>query len=72
MLNRKEFLLRLPAEDHAALRSLAHVTHRPMNEIVNQALREYLVGTGRREFVAASANRTQGAYEALIEKLANG
>ncbi|MFZ6002621.1 MAG: hypothetical protein ACOYXM_01680 [Actinomycetota bacterium] len=43
-----------------------------MNEIVNQALREYLVGTGRREFVAASANRTQGAYEALIEKLANG
>jgi hypothetical protein len=70
-MDRKEFLLRMPAEDHAALRALAQVTGRPMNELATCAVREYLLGTGRREFVAASAARTKEQYEVLLDKLAH-
>ena len=71
MSDRKEFLVRLPAEDHAALRHLAHVTNTPMNELVIEALHEYFIGTGRQRFVRASAQRTQNDFEVLIDKLAN-
>lgn len=67
----KAFLLRLDPDLHEALRGLAHITRRSMNDIAGQALQEYLVGTGRREFVEASANRTQEDFEVLLDKLAN-
>jgi hypothetical protein len=69
-MERKDFLLRLGPEDHEALRSLAHVTRRSMNEIVVAALHEYFTGTGRKEFLAASAKRTGDAFEVLLDKLA--
>jgi hypothetical protein len=69
MSERKDLLLRLPAEDHAALKNLAFFTDRSMNEIVCAALHEYLVTTGRREHLAAVVESGRSGMRDLLDKL---
>ena len=67
MTDRKDFLLRLPAEDHEALRNLAHFTRRPMAEIARAALHDYLVGPGREELRQAVTAQGQHGMRDLLE-----
>ena len=67
---RKDFLLRLAAEDHDALRSLSHFTRRPMAEIVRTVLHDYLAGPGREELRQAVTAQGRGQMRELLDKLA--
>ena len=70
MSERKDFLLRLSAEDHERLRNLAHFTKRPMAEIVRTVLHDYLSGPGRAELVEAITTSGQREMRDLLDKLA--
>ena len=70
MSERKELLLRLPAEDHAALRNLAFFTDRSMNEIVTTLLHEFLATQGRRAHLEAVVESGREEMRDLLDKLA--
>ena len=70
MTERKDFLLRLSAEDHEALRTLAHFTNRPMSEIARAAVHAYLVGPGREELREAVTSSGRSSMRDLLDKLA--
>ena len=48
-MSRSAFTLRLPAEERQALESLSKVEGRPMNQLLNEAVRIYLTRRGKRE-----------------------
>lgn len=67
----KPFLVRLTADEHAALRGYAHATGVPMGEVVREALRRHLTGEGRQEHVHAATVQAMNRYSAALEKLAD-
>lgn len=69
---RRDFLVRMPAEDHAALRSLAFLSGRSMNDIVCSVLHEYLKNEGREQLVDSSIRAGQESMRVLLDKLADG
>ena len=70
-MERKYFLVRLPAEEHTALRNLAFFTGQPMNEIVCTALRNYLATDGRTALRDASTAHGRAFMRDLLDKLAD-
>lgn len=69
--DRTAFLTRLPTEEHEALRNLAHFTRRSMNEIVTEAVRQYLATEGRRQHLAAVVESGRDDMRVLLDKLAD-
>ncbi len=46
---RNAFTLRLPSEERVALENLSKIEGRPMNQLVNEAVKSYLSRRGRKE-----------------------
>jgi len=66
----KEFTLRLPAEDHRALKVHCALTGESMNGIVARLIHEYLAGPGREASFAAALAETRTEYRVALDKLA--
>jgi plasmid stability protein len=65
----KPFALRLPAEEHEALRVMAAVTGKSMNELVVRAVREFMAGAGRRDEFEAAVSQVTTRYRTVLDKL---
>lgn len=65
------FSVRLPKEEHQALRVYAAVTGESMNEIVTRAIRDFLADAGRRDQVRALFDDTVTKYQVALDKLAD-
>lgn len=63
--------VRLPRETYEALRGFAFVMDRSMNEVVGQAVNEYLAGPGRRQQFETLLERAGNDYRAALDKLAD-
>ena len=66
----QEFTVRLPVDEHQALRLFCSTTGRSMNDVLVAALRDYLGDTGRKQEFAANLERLQGEYRVALDKLA--
>ncbi len=58
-MSRKVFTLRIDPPERAALKNLSKVLHRPMNQLLNEAIKIYLSQQGQQE----------SELEASLEKL---
>ena len=65
----RQLPVRLPADQYEALKVYAFFTKTSMNEIVNQAVAEFLAGTGRSEQLDAMLERAQKDYRMALDKL---
>ncbi|HEY8202964.1 MAG TPA: hypothetical protein VII47_16645 [Actinomycetota bacterium] len=65
----QQVLVRLPKEEHEALRSFAGLTGISLNEAIIRAVREFLAGEGRREEFDALLARAKSQYEVALDKL---
>jgi hypothetical protein len=66
----RPFSVRLPKEQHDALRALAFFTDTSMNELIVQAIGLYLSSEGRKKQFAAMLKKAQSDYRAVLDKLA--
>lgn len=66
----QDFTVRLPIEEHQALRLFCTTTGRSMNDVLVSALRDYLADTGRKAEFAANLTRLQEEYRVALDKLA--
>jgi predicted DNA-binding protein len=48
-MTRSVFTLRLPSDERAALENLSKIEGRPMNQLLNEAVKSYLSRRGRKE-----------------------
>jgi hypothetical protein len=64
------FTVRLPPEEHRALKTYAAVTGSSVNEAVTAAVREYLAGPGRREQFETLLGQAREDFRAALDKLA--
>jgi len=67
----QQFQLRLSADEHRALMAFAKVTGTSANDVLRQALRDYLTHAGRREEFDALLNEARDQYQVALEKLAH-
>lgn len=65
----QQVLVRLPREEHEALRSFAGLTGISLNEAIVRAVREFLAGEGRQEEFEALLARAKSQYEVALDKL---
>lgn len=63
------FKLRLPRGEHEALKAIAFATGTSINELIHQAVQEYLAGEGRRIEVRHLMEETMDRYEVALDKL---
>ena len=61
--------VRLPAEVHEALRTVAFAGGGSLNDVVLRAVGDFLAGKGRREAVDAMATRVREQYRVALDKL---
>lgn len=66
----QEFTVRLPVEEHQALRLFCATTGRSMNDVLVASLRDYLADAGRKQEFAANLQRLQEEYRIALDKLA--
>lgn len=59
---RTAFTLRIDDEERAALKILSKVEGRPINQLLNEAIKNYLTRKGRKELSLASDLRRLEAY----------
>ena len=67
----QQFQLRLSTDEHRALMTFAKVTGTSANDVLRQALRDYLTNTGRRDEFEALLNEARDQYQVALEKLAH-
>jgi NRPS condensation-like uncharacterized protein len=63
--------VRMPKDEHEALRSYAFATGASMNDIVLRAIREFLASSGRREEFDALLTKARKQYRLALDKLAD-
>jgi predicted transcriptional regulator len=68
---RQALTVRVPADVHEALKTLAMATNRRVNDIVLIAVRDYLAGEGHREAVDAFLHEAGENYKVALDKLAD-
>jgi hypothetical protein len=61
--------VRLPAEVHEALRTVAFSGGTSINDVVVRAVGDFLADKGRREAVDAMATRVREQYRVALDKL---
>ncbi len=61
--------VRLPAEVHEALRTVAFAGGTSINDVVVRAIGDFLADKGRREAVDAMATRVRQQYRVALDKL---
>jgi hypothetical protein len=61
--------VRLPAEVHEALRTVAFASGGSLNDVVLRAVGDFLSDKGRREAVDAMATRVREQYRVALDKL---
>ena len=61
--------VRLPAEIHEALRTVAFAGGTSINDVVVRAIGDFLADKGRREAVDAMATRVRQQYRVALDKL---
>ena len=62
-------LVRMPREEHEALKSYARITGASVNGTIVRAIREFLEGKGRLEEVDALLARARSDYAGALDKL---
>jgi hypothetical protein len=67
----QQITVRVPRDVHDALKTLSMATGRPVNEIVQSALGEYLAGDGHRQAVEAFVHEALDTYKTALDKLAD-
>lgn len=67
----RQLPLRLPGDTYDALKATAFFTQRSMNDIVTEALNNYLAEAGRREQLDAVVSQAQVRYRTVLDKLGN-
>ena len=71
MTQRRSFPLRLPADLYDACKAVAFFTDRPMNDLVVEAIREYLTRQLRskpvRRMIAENGSRYRTLFDTLSE-----
>lgn len=65
----RQVLVRMPDDEHEALRTYAFVTDRTVNDVVRHAVREFITGEGRREEIDAIVQRIRKARRGALDKL---
>lgn len=68
-MDRTKFPLRLPVDDYNALKAYAHFCNRSMNEVIAQAVHEFLAGEARQEQMEAMVTKAQSDYRDTFDKL---
>jgi NRPS condensation-like uncharacterized protein len=61
--------VRMPKDEHEALRGYAFATGASMNDVVLRALRDFLSGPGRREEFDALLSKARKQYRVALDKL---
>lgn len=61
--------VRLPAEVHEALRTVAFARGGSLNDVVLRAVGDFLADKGRRQAVDAMASRVREQYRVALDKL---
>jgi hypothetical protein len=67
---KRQFPLRLPADDYNMVKSLAFFTGRSMNAVIVETVQHYLAAEGTSALRAAVAANTKTEYSSLMDKLA--
>lgn len=67
----RQLTLRLPDEEHEALRIYAFLTKTSVNETVTRAVRQFLATNGRNEEFEAALDRFRREYRIALDKLAD-
>lgn len=66
---RVQLPVRLPADDYQALKGYAFFCNKSMNEVVSEAVHQFLAGPGREEQMKAMLARVQTDYRTTLDKL---
>lgn len=61
--------VRLPTDQYEALKAYAFFTKRSMNEIISQAVQEFLTGSARSGQMKTMLNEAQDRYRVVLDKL---
>jgi hypothetical protein len=68
---RSVITVRIPADLHEELRAYGFFTHRSINDVVVQLIRDFLAGPGRKEIAAGMTDRAKAMYGSALDKLAD-
>lgn len=67
----KALTVRLPEDEHEALRAYAFAVDGSMNDVVRRAVQEFLADPGRAEQVDALLDQARGRYRVALDELAD-
>lgn len=70
-MEQRTLTVRMPHDEYETLRGYAFVTDRSMNDVVRDAVGQYLVGDGRREQFETLLENARSTYRVALDKLAD-
>lgn len=71
MADQRTLTIRMPADEYETLRGYAFVTDRSMNDVVREAIGQFLIGDGRRQQFESLLSDARSTYRAALDKLAD-